>query len=789
MQPSLENKKPRWWDISAAALLLAALVSVALRLNATRWTEYLYITESLVILGACLGFALGYSRFPAWFITILGFLYSFILVPWQVGQIVGNPSPGLLWSDRLLMVQSRLEKVILQLVNRDVVDDSVLFIVLMGVLFWWLGVLAGYILVRKGSAWQATIPAGVTLIVIQSFDPLGKNRIWYLAAFIFFVLMLVSRMVFLHNRIRWFGTNTALPPYLGLDFIRFTLVTTGCIVLLAWVFPSFTSSLPLIQKVIQPVKEEWSDFQERFDNAFASLKTTLNVSTDYYGPNLSLGQGNEQTDEVMFWVKPPVTVPKGIRLYWRVRIYTVFDGEQWISPPHESETWDPETTKLDLPVYKQRWSSKFELISSSFFTTIISPGQATWVERSGEFNFMPNPDNTIDLYSFLAEPLVRPGQAYDVQASISQATIFELRRAGTEYPDWVTERYLQLSPSTTQRTIDLAKEITNGLDNPLDQTLAIIQFLRKNIIYEETIPFPPPNQDAVDWFLFDYQKGFCNYYASTAVVLLRSLGIPSRFVVGYATGELLEDGQYLVRQKEAHAWPEVFFPDLGWVEFEPTASFPDIERLVGGNSSELDTNHNAGINPFPVPTPMMDDELLPDFDADKVRDATKSGISTVQVFLLSSLSVVIVFCLLFIFLRARGIIKVKSFPVVLESGLMRLGIRPPAVVREWSFLSSLPSIVKSYNEINKALTRLGIKPSQDATPSERADLLGKVLPLAQNQVNILITEYHLLTYSKKPADLVIAYDAGKAISELSKKAAYSNFLDRIKLFGKTNTRK
>ena len=788
MQINPENKKQRWWDISAAVLLLAALVTVALRLNATRWTNYLYITESLVILGGCLGFALGFSRFPTWFITILSFLYGIILVPWQVGQIVGNPTPGMLWSERLFIIQARLETVFLQLINRDVVEDSVLFIVLMGFLFWWLGVLAGYVLVRKGSPWQATLPAGVTLVVIQSFDPMRANRIWYLAAFIFFVLMLVSRLVFLHNRIRWFGTNTSLPPYLGLDFIRFTLVTTGCIVLLAWVFPSFTSSLPLIQNIIQPVKEEWTDFQERFDNAFASLKSTLNVSTDYYGPTLSLGQGNEQTDEVMFWVRPPIIIPNGVRLYWRARLYNIFDGEKWVSPPHVTNPWDPDTDKLDLPVYDERWSAKFELVSSSFFTSIISPGQATWVERSGTIDFMPNPDNTIDLYSFQAEPLVRPGQAYDVQASISQATILELRRSGIEYPDWVTERYLTQSPTITQRTIGLAIQITNGIDNPLDQTLAIIQFLRENIAYVETIPPPPANQDAVDWFLFDYQKGFCNYYASAAVVLLRSLGIPSRFVVGYSTGELLEDGQYLIRQKDAHAWPEVYFPNLGWVEFEPTASLPDIERLAGDNSTSLNGNPNTGVEPFRVPTPMMEDESILDLNANKDGDATDTKLLTLQVFLLLSVIAIIVSILLIFYLKVKGLIKVQSFPKVLESTFIRLGIRPPAVVRQWSFLSTLPSMVKSYMEINKALTRLGETPSQNATPYERAYLLGNVLPPARNPVKTLITEYQISTYSQKPADQILAYEAGKEIRELSKRAAYSNFLNRMGLIGKTKTR-
>jgi transglutaminase-like putative cysteine protease len=786
MQPVSENKKYRWWDVSAAILLLGALVSVALRLNATRWTSFLYITESLVIFGAVTGFALGYSRFPAWLTTLLSVLYSLILVPWQIGQIVGNPTSTILWPERLLIVRDRLETVIYQLLNREVVNDSVLFIVLMGFLFWWLGLVAGYVLVRKGSPWQATIPAGVTLVVIQSFDPMSANRIWYLAAFIFFVLMLVSRMVFLHNRIRWFGSNTSLPPYLGLDFIRFTLVTTGSIVIIAWLFPSFTSSFGLLQGVIQPVKEEWSEFQEKFDNAFASLKSTLNVSTDYYGPTLSLGVGNEQTDEVMFWVRPPATIPDGVRLYWRARIYDRFDGKKWESPPHETQPWDAESGQLNLPAYRQRWSAKFEVVSSSYFTSIISPGQATWVERSGSIDFLTNPDSTIDLYSFQADPLVRPGQAYDVLASISQATIFELQQSGTDYPDWVKDRYLQLSPTTTQRTMDLAKQITRGLDNPLDQTLAIIQFLRENITYVETIPPPAPDQDALDWFLFDYQKGFCNYYASAAVVMLRSLGIPARFVVGYSTGEVQEDGQFLVRKMEAHAWPEVYFSGLGWVEFEPTALLPDIERLPGGNQESSNSNPSTGIEPFRVPTPMMDDETPLELDTNKDRNGSDFQFTTTQIFLLVSL-VIVIFSLLVIFtLQSKGKIDLQTLPLFLESGLSRLGIRPPEVLRKWSFYISLPPLIRSYQEINKALARLGENPVHNSTPQERADLLVKIVPAAHNPVKTLITEYQFSIYSQQPADQEAAFNAGLEIRDLSKKAMRANFRDRVRLFRKAN---
>ncbi len=152
------------------------------------------------------------------------------------------------------------------------------------------------------------------------------------------------------------------------------------------------------------------------------------------------------------------------------------------------------------------------------------------------------------------------------------------------------QRYLQLPKSVTPRTRQLAEQITAGLETPYDKVIAITNYLRRNIQYVETIPDEAPvNQELIDWFLFDEKKGFCNYYSTAEIVMLRSLGIPARWAIGYAQGELLKNTStdassdntltYLIRQKNSHAWPEVFFPNIGWVEFEPTATQPEIQRL------------------------------------------------------------------------------------------------------------------------------------------------------------------------------------------------------------------
>jgi transglutaminase-like putative cysteine protease len=109
--------------------------------------------------------------------------------------------------------------------------------------------------------------------------------------------------------------------------------------------------------------------------------------------------------------------------------------------------------------------------------------------------------------------------------------------------------------------------------------------------YPYTLDVPPPveGQDAADYFLFELKQGYCDYYATAMVVLARASGLPARFVSGYSPGEYDAPGaQYIVREMHAHSWAEVYFPEIGWVEFEPTALLPEIERAEESALSPAD---------------------------------------------------------------------------------------------------------------------------------------------------------------------------------------------------------
>ena len=209
-----------------------------------------------------------------------------------------------------------------------------------------------------------------------------------------------------------------------------------------------------------------------------------------------------------------------------------------------------------------------------------------WVDQPGSVSVDSIENGQNDPFAWVANPPIAQGGRYQVRAEIADPTVSELEAAGTSYPSWVQDRYLEV-PQNIQAVIQtLADKVASGQSMSYDKTEAITNYLRNTIQYSTTVPSPPSSEDPAVWVLFDYKKGFCNYYASAEILMLRSIGIPARLAVGFAEGEtnnnLLVDHangeSYTVLSRDAHAWPEVYFPGIGWVEFEPTVSQSPIVR-------------------------------------------------------------------------------------------------------------------------------------------------------------------------------------------------------------------
>ncbi len=210
------------------------------------------------------------------------------------------------------------------------------------------------------------------------------------------------------------------------------------------------------------------------------------------------------------------------------------------------------------------------------------------------------------------------GNTYTVRGLTSVATPEQLAASEGEYPAWVTERYLETGDTITDRTQDLTREIVGAETNPYNQAVLIEQWLRTNIVYDENVNAPPRGQDLVDYVLFDNRRGYCEHYSAAMTVMLRSLGVPARVVVGYSPGENdPETGGWMYLQSNAHAWVEVYFPGYGWIPFEPTAARPlgefDVEPADPGTSDDAQAPET-----LPTEEPVMPTAAVstPDVDED-----------------------------------------------------------------------------------------------------------------------------------------------------------------------------
>jgi transglutaminase-like putative cysteine protease len=166
-----------------------------------------------------------------------------------------------------------------------------------------------------------------------------------------------------------------------------------------------------------------------------------------------------------------------------------------------------------------------------------------------------------------------PVNRYEATSDLSQPGPGELRTASYDYPPEILLNYLQLPP-VDRRVVSLAKEITASADNNYDKAAAVERYLGTHFGYTLQLPRSVP-RDPIANFLFERKQGHCEYFASAMAIMLRTLGIPSRVVNGFRTGEFNDlTSQYLVRASNAHSWVEAYFPGYGWISFDPTPAAP-----------------------------------------------------------------------------------------------------------------------------------------------------------------------------------------------------------------------
>jgi len=162
--------------------------------------------------------------------------------------------------------------------------------------------------------------------------------------------------------------------------------------------------------------------------------------------------------------------------------------------------------------------------------------------------------------------------AYTVRSVLPETRAELLRDSDVEDPDWISRFHLQLPGDLDPRISELAEEITADASTRYDKAMAVREHLLSEYLYSTEGGHDP--RDPLADFLFGVQAGHCEYFSTAMAVMLRSIDIPARSANGFLGGEYNEFGDYyLIRESDAHSWVEVFFPDYGWIPFDPTPPF------------------------------------------------------------------------------------------------------------------------------------------------------------------------------------------------------------------------
>ncbi len=334
---------------------------------------------------------------------------------------------------------------------------------------------------------------------------------------------------------------------------------------------------------------------------------------------------------------------------------------------------------------------------------------------------------TPELVSWKFDDSLEKNEPYSMISYVSVATDDDLREASTEYSSFVTDHYLQLPAAFPQDVRTLAERVTEGRDNPLDKALAIESYLRgPDFTYSQDIDAPPAETDGVEWFLLETRTGYSDYYASSMAVMLRAVGVPARMAAGYAPGELNEYGQRVIRDSDSHGWVQVYFPDYGWIDFEPTPNWPQHER------SSQPVLPVSGFGDDPIEEDP--DELLDPFDVEGESGFLPLPASG------SSVS----------FIAIEDILR-YLVPAGIAAGVIGGIWIIWSVI--WNFgLGSLSPESRLYAKLTRLGWLAGIGRRHDQTPIEFGARIGRLIPEANEGAVTIATSYATHRYGGRQAD-------------------------------------
>jgi transglutaminase-like putative cysteine protease len=261
------------------------------------------------------------------------------------------------------------------------------------------------------------------------------------------------------------------------------------------------------------------------------------------------------------------TAPDYLRMYSLDR----FDGERWTMGPLRAGK-DSRVKGRELPsepgvgaIPARRVTTNLSIDSRVHGLDVLpAPYPPSKVDIKGDWRVDPA---SLTVFSTRDSA---GGRSYRVDSVRPEPTYQQLV-SNAPPPASITGHYLSVPDSVSEDITKLASEVTSGAGTPYDKAVKLQEWFTRPGLFTYSLDAPPPRRDgALRDFLVVSRTGYCEQFASSMALLARIIGIPARVGLGYTSGSQQSDGTWLVRTKDAHAWPELYFTGVGWLRFEPT---------------------------------------------------------------------------------------------------------------------------------------------------------------------------------------------------------------------------
>jgi transglutaminase-like putative cysteine protease len=318
-----------------------------------------------------------------------------------------------------------------------------------------------------------------------------------------------------------------------------------------------------------------------------------------FSDNVSLGEIGQikKNTAVVMRIRIDGDPHRAEDVHWRGIVLTNFDGKRWFTPPQEETVLSPDATGEYLLRERKLPPGEF---SALHYTVLMEPISTEAIFLAAEperlsgrfggeaerFGYQPRRGYLLaDFTGSLFNPFRNFTKIrYEATSDAPAVPPARLRKDDGPYSDKIRAAYLQLPP-LDPRVTALANQITSTSRNAYDKAASIERYLKTR--YRYTLDLTGPRtDDPLAHFLFVRHAGHCEYFAAAMTVMLRVEGIPARYVTGFLPGEYNDLGNdYIVRESDAHTWVEVYFPNYGWIAFDPT---PAGDAKRGGMLARLE---------------------------------------------------------------------------------------------------------------------------------------------------------------------------------------------------------